>query len=158
MTNVPAPPNRWLLLGGFCSAIAALLHIGVIFGGPDWYRVFGAGEAMAQLAEQGHWYPTMITSVITMFLVVLTLYAWSGAGIIRRLPLLRTGLCMTIFVYLARGIGGFIIALFIRHESLQTFTDRPLFMWVTSIICTLFGMCYLIGTRQRWRELKPASR
>ena len=45
--------NPWLITGGVLSALAALLHIGVIAGGPDWYRFFGAGEGMAILAETG---------------------------------------------------------------------------------------------------------
>lgn len=36
--------DKWLIAGGLLSAAAALLHIAVIVGGPDWYRFFGAGE------------------------------------------------------------------------------------------------------------------
>lgn len=157
MTDTVNKPNKWLVVGGIFSAIGALLHAGVIIGGPDWYRFFGAGEAMAQMAERGEWYPAIVTSIITTLLFVLALYAWSGAGLIRRLPLLRTGLCAITFVYLFRGLYGFFIALFVRHEFFQEFTSRPVFMWVTSIICTVFGICYLVGTIQRWSALKSAD-
>ena len=36
--------NPWLVAGGILSALAALLHLAVIVGGPVWYRFFGAGE------------------------------------------------------------------------------------------------------------------
>ena len=45
--------NPWLVTGGILSALAALLHLAVIAGGPDWYRFVGAGEEMARMAEQG---------------------------------------------------------------------------------------------------------
>lgn len=42
------------MLGSGLSAIAALLHVGIIIGGPSWYRFFGAGERMARAAAAGH--------------------------------------------------------------------------------------------------------
>ena len=36
--------NPWLICGGWLSLAAASAHIACIFGGPDWYRFFGAGE------------------------------------------------------------------------------------------------------------------
>ncbi len=42
--------NTPLIIGGYLSFVAALLHISCIFGGPEWYRFFGAGERMATLA------------------------------------------------------------------------------------------------------------
>lgn len=36
--------NKYLMIGGILSMLAALLHVAVIFGGPDWYRFFRAGE------------------------------------------------------------------------------------------------------------------
>lgn len=150
-------PNKWLLLGGIFSAIGAILHAAVIIGGPDWYRFFGAGEAMAQMAEKQLWYPTIVTLFITSALFVLALYAWSGAGIIRRLPLLRTGLCAITFVYLFRGAYGIFVALFVEHDFFREFLARPMFMWVSSIICLIFGVCYLLGTWQRWGALSLKS-
>ena len=45
--------NPILFTGGVLSAAASLLHLAVIAGGPAWYRFFGAGEGMAQMAERG---------------------------------------------------------------------------------------------------------
>ena len=40
--------NIALIAGGLLSAAASLLHVACIFGGPAWYRFFGAGEGVAQ--------------------------------------------------------------------------------------------------------------
>ncbi|MBC7983974.1 MAG: hypothetical protein H7Y02_08975 [Candidatus Obscuribacterales bacterium] len=54
-------PNKFLIVGAALSAVAAMLHVGIIFVGAPWYRFFGAGEDMARKAEAGSWYPALIT-------------------------------------------------------------------------------------------------
>ena len=136
--------NKPLIIGGCLSFIAALLHLGCIFGGPDWYLFFGAGERMALLAAQGDPHPTIVTLVIATILTVWGLYALSGAGIIFKLPLLKTGLVLITCVYLARGFLGLISPILtsspLIHQNSMTF-------WViSSIICCIFGAFYLVGT------------
>ena len=45
--------NVFLIVAGTLSAIAAILHLACIYFGAPWYRLLGAGEHMAELAEQG---------------------------------------------------------------------------------------------------------
>ena len=97
--------NKLLVFGGSLSMLAAVLHIAVIIGGPDWYRFFGAGEELAVMAERGSWYPALLTSGIVVVLFIWALYAFSGAGLLkRRLPLLRAGLVVIAAIYLIRGL------------------------------------------------------
>jgi Mg/Co/Ni transporter MgtE len=83
--------NKSLLVAAICCFMAALAHLGCIVFGGDWYRFFGAGEQMARMAEQGLWYPTIVTSVIVLVLLVWALYGLSGAGAIKPLPLTKIG-------------------------------------------------------------------
>ena len=53
-------------------------------------------------ARRGQWYPTVITLGIAAILSDRALYAWSGAGLIPRLPFLHLGLCAITGVYLLR--------------------------------------------------------
>jgi hypothetical protein len=96
--------NKFLVVGAVLSAMAALVHVGCIVFGASWYRFFGAGERMARMAAAGHWSPTAITSCIVVILSCWSLYALSGAGVIGRLPLVRTALCIITGVYLFRGV------------------------------------------------------
>jgi hypothetical protein len=138
--------NEFLILAAICSGVAALLHLGCIFFGGDWYRFFGAGEQMAQMAEAGHIYPTIVTSVIVALLTIWSLYALSGAGVILRLPLLRLGLCAIAAIYLLRGIA-FLPLMPLFPENSTTF-------WViSSTICFVFGLLYALGVRQSWAYL-----
>src|SRR5918997_1083727 len=104
--------GRWLRWGAVLTGAASLLHLGIIFGGPDWYRFFGAGERMARLSARGSAYPTVITVVIASILGLWALYGLSGAGVIRRLPLLRPALVLIAGVYFARGALGIPAVLF----------------------------------------------
>ena len=100
-------PNRgsnWLRAGAALSLLAALLHVGVIIGGPDWYRFFGAPEAYARAASRGSIIPALVTSGIATGLTIWAAYAASGAGLLLRLPLLRTSLIVITAIYLARGL------------------------------------------------------
>lgn len=141
--------NKLLIMAGCLSIAAALAHIACIFGGPDWYRFFGAGEEMAQMAAAGQLYPTILTLVIAAMLLVWGLYAFSGAGLIVELPWLKTALVLITAVYLIRGVVGLMLP-FLSTASLVQ--QNSMAFWLTSsFICCIFGGCYLFGTLRFWR-------
>lgn len=137
--------NKWLVVGGWLSIVAALLHVGCIVGGGDWYRFFGAGEEMARADEAGHWMPAIMTSGIALILAIWAAYAFSGAGLIRRLPLIRTALVIISGIYLLRGL--FIIPILIEPAMRSPFN-----IW-SSLIVLGYGIAYAIGTRLAWPQL-----
>lgn len=137
--------RRLLLVGGLLTGMASLLHLGIIWGGPAWYRFFGAGERMARFAARGSLYPTIVTAGIAAILLLWTIYALSGAGIIRRLPQLRLVLLAIAAIYLARGLLGIPLLLLVDDPYLQELRARTTFMVVSSAICTGLGLCYAVG-------------
>jgi hypothetical protein len=138
--------NFALIVGGWLSAAASLLHLGCIFGGADWYRFFGAGEEMARMAERGHWFPPVVTLGVAIILAIWAAYAFSGAGVIRRLPLLRTALVVITSIYLLRGLILF-PTLAIQPERVSSFG-----IW-SSLIVLGYGITYAIGTWGVWPKL-----
>jgi hypothetical protein len=145
------PSNRgtpWLLAGAALSLAAAVLHIAVIFGGPEWYRFFGAGEEIATAAERGSPMPAIITSGIAFLLMIWALYALSGAGRGPRLPLLRTGLVVITAIYLARGL------LLVPVMLLVPYPEGPFDYWSSAIVL-IYGVTLAIGTWRAWPALKP---
>lgn len=142
--------NKLLIVGGILSVIAALLHVAIIVGGPEWYRFFGAGEGMAQLVENGSTYPLIITAIIAVILVVWALYAFSGAGIINKLPLLKPVLVAIAMIYLMRGIFGIPIVIYVDHPYLNELEGKMTFMICSSIISLSYGLLYLLGSIQIW--------
>lgn len=138
--------NPALLIGGLLSAAAAILHLAVILGGPDWYRFFGAGEKMARMAEAGHWYPAVVTIGIATVLAIWAAYAFAGAGLIPRLPLMRTALVVISTIYLLRGLV-IVPAFFMNGGAFE-----PFVLW-SSLIVLVYGIAYAVGTWVAWPEL-----
>lgn len=146
MSNKSAPPNRYLVAGATLSAAAALIHLACIaIGGPG-YRFFGAGERMARMAEAGHWYPAVVATAIAALLTSWSLYALSGAGLIRRLPFLKVALCAITAVYLGRGLAFAPLMPFFPGNSTT-------FWVVSSAICLAIGLVHFAGVRQTWARL-----
>jgi hypothetical protein len=144
MTN---KPNKYLILGAVLSAIAAALHLSCIAFGAEWYRAMGAREEMAELAAAGSSYPTKITLIIAAILLLWSLYALSGSGVIRKLPFLRFGLCVITAVYLLRGFAFYPLMTIIPGQSLT-------FWLLSSAICAAFGVIHAIGLKTAWSRLK----
>jgi hypothetical protein len=138
--------NIYLLIAGLLSAVATLLHLGCIYFGASWYRFFGAGEQMALMAEQGSYQPTLITLGISSVLALWSAYAFSAAGLIIRLPLIRLALCLITLVYLVRGLAGFIL-------MNSTVGRSPEFWFWSSLICLTFGVIHGVGLKKQWAIL-----
>lgn len=138
--------NPALIIGGLLSVAASLLHIGCIAGGPAWYRFFGAGEAIATMAEQGSMTPALLTLGIAAILAIWAAYAFSGAGLLPRLPLLRTGLVVISAIYLLRGL------VLVPALALNFGGVTPFVLW-SSLIVLVYGLAYAIGTWLGWSSL-----
>lgn len=143
-------PNKNLLTAACCCGLAALAHAGCMLFGAHWYRFLGAGEQLAQLAEQGHWYPVVVTGTITFILLLWACYALSGAGVIRRLPLTRLALVLISSILLIRGLA------FVWLMPL--FPGNSLLFWlVSSAICLLLGTLFAVGSWQQWPKLSAKT-
>jgi hypothetical protein len=138
--------DTFLLAAGTLDAIAALLHAGCIVFGAPWYRFFGAGERMAELAEQGSTYPTKVSSAIVLVLAAWSAYAFSAAGLLPALPLRAPVLCVVSAIFLLRG------------AAVAVLVFRPLgrsiaFWWWSSAICLVLGALHLTGLIRVWPRL-----
>lgn len=138
--------QKLLVIGGVLSLLAAILHIAVIVGGPDWYRFFGAGEDMARMAENGSLYPGLITIGIATVLAIWAWFAFAGAGLIWQPPLLRTGLIIISSVFLLRGLILLPMLIFMP-DKVNSFA-----VW-SSLIVLVYGLSYAVGTWKAWSDL-----
>jgi hypothetical protein len=135
-----------LALGGTLSAVAALAHLACIAIGAPAYRIMGAGEHMARAAERGSLEPTLVTLAITVVLALWALLAFSGAGLLPKVPLLRWALLAITAVYLARALAFPLLRpLFSGNSST--------FWLVSSGLCLLLGAVHLYGLWRSWEHL-----
>ena len=143
--------QRLLFIGGALSVISSLLHLACILMGPDWFRLFGAPEQLVRAYENGDMQLVWMTAGIALILAIWAAYAFSGAGKLARLPLLRTGLVVISAIYLARGLVLF-------PALLNAPYPRSDFDIWSSAIVLVYGLVYAVGTWMVWPKLKPAAK
>jgi hypothetical protein len=135
--------NWFLVVGAALSALAALAHFACVFVGAPAFRLLGAGEQMARMAEQGHWYPDAFAFGVGAALCLCAAYALSAAGVLPRLPLVRTVLTLFTAVLLLRAV------LFPFLQPL--FPGNTMTFWlVSSAACLVFGLVHAVGLWQVW--------
>lgn len=143
-----------LTVAGAASAGLAVLHLAVIVAGPRGYRYFGAPDEFATLAESGSTAPAVLTGTFAVIFAVWAVYAFGGARLIRRPPLVRLGLVVITSVYILRGLSAVPEALLLMRNP-DAFPPRFL---VFSLLSLAVGLFYGFGTRQAWRRLRHHDR
>jgi hypothetical protein len=143
-----------LKAAGAASGSIALLHLVIIgLGGPA-YRYFGAGEALARQAESGSVLPGLLTLGLAGVFAIFAAYALSGAGVIRRLPLLRLGLVAISALYILRGVS----ALPQGVALLNSATVFPARYFAFSLVSLVVGLLYVAGTTLEWSSPRGPRR
>jgi hypothetical protein len=145
--------SRILLWSGIACAIGALLHMGIIFGGPDWYAFFGAPARLVQMAREGNPRAPASCLIIAAVLLAFASYAFSGVGILRRLPLLRTVLFLIGGGLILRGVIFIPLAVWFPSALARVCDCHGVdaFLVVTSTICLAVGLGYSVGAVGVWR-------
>lgn len=141
-----------LILAGVLSFCAAIFQAVIAFV-PEWSATFGAGDALVSNP------PLLLTLglLVALVLVIFGLYGLSGAGVIRRLPLLRLGLLVIGLLYLLVGIN-FIFQALAVLGILPSIQSMPVYQLLVSFGALVASLAYLIGLAVCWKRLsiKPA--
>jgi len=124
--------SAWAWAAGL-DFLAAALHVAIVLGGPAWYRFFGAGEAMANMAERRHSWPAVITLGIAAALCVFGAYAMTAGGHFPALPMPREALTAITFVYAVRALVPLLLSPWMTAM-------RTRFMMVSSLICGVYAL------------------
>jgi hypothetical protein len=141
-----------LALAALLSLAAAVFQmaIGLV---PDWSAYF---DAPNQLLAR----PALLLGasiIVAVLFTVSAAYAASGAGYIRKLPLLRTALLVTGVVFLVRG-WIFIPLLLASLDLIHSPVEIPGTALGSSAAFLLLAALYLAGAAANWRLLRPDSR
>ncbi len=153
-TTISSPQTRArraLRFGGWANLVIAAAHaIGLLWA---WtmFRAVGIEGDMRLLAESGAALPYVVTLIVAAGFSLFGLYALSGAGDLRRLPLLRTGLVVIAVIYLWRAT--WVIGAISAGDGAQV---------AFAVIALLVGLCYAAGAfrpaaRQRPRRARASA-
>ena len=152
MNNRVRGANWKLLLAGAGSLGISLLHFVIPMLGPGAFGYFGAAELMPAV-RAGSLLPAVLTWALAALFALFGTYAWSGAGLIRRLPGLRPALAFIALVYALRGL-----ALFPESAQLLQGALSPPRRVVFSAVSLALGLLYAAGLAalRRRRQLGNA--
>jgi hypothetical protein len=96
--------TKLLTFTGIIAILAAVWHLLCILGGVNWFAFARAPAIIIQSAQQGTWLAPVATIIVAMLMATCGLYAFSGAGRIRKLPLLKTAMVIIATLSLIRAI------------------------------------------------------
>jgi hypothetical protein len=129
-----------LVLAAFIAMGTAVAHLSCIFLGPECYAAQMAPPQIIESAKNGTYFAPIGTVFASALFVVLGLYALSGAGIIRKLPLLKYAVYAVATLCIIRGI--LPLQLWLRHPD--TVND---IVFYTGIVWLVTGLLFLFGYR-----------
>ena len=139
MENNAINRNIFLLIGGLFSLSVTVFQLSAIVWPPALLSYFDGPVKMQ--AD----YPLMYVFCcifVGALVAVAGLYALSGAGFFRRLPLLRTGLVIITVIYIYRGLG-------IIYDLIMQGPPR---FAVFSLISLCVGLIHLMGVIRLFRK------
>jgi len=122
------------------SALISFLHVVLALKPELFYRLINLGQesVLAPTAGQGSGL-AIIALVLALIFAIWAIYAFSGAGLIKPLPLLRTALVAIGVIYILR-------SLFLPSEINMVLTQGHPFQFVVySTISLVTGLLYLVG-------------
>lgn len=128
-----------LRVASVVTMMAAIAHLLCIIIGADAYLLMGAGEYVANAVRQGDTGPHITTASIAGVLLVWSALAWLASTDYLRIPFHRTLLLLIGTVLLLRGLLFVYLIPFFPGNS-------DAFWWISSSICGLLGLLYLVGT------------
>jgi hypothetical protein len=135
--------NYLLLVGGYFSLAFAVFQVAGIWWSAQAIKYLGGPAEMSVKRPTLY---ALVCVAVAVVAAIFGLYALSGAGTIRRLPLLRTGLITIAAIYVLRGL--LLVPqlpVVIRHPDLLRFL-------VFSAISLCVGAVYVIGIVQLYRK------
>lgn len=100
---------------------------------------------------ENRWQLFLVGEAAALIFAVFGLYALSGAGTIRHLPLLRLGLIGISSLYLLRGL--FVILTIL---TLLGLLERELLIQgdISTLVFLAAGIAYAVGTVLNWKEMQ----
>jgi hypothetical protein len=135
MTTTSRP---WILLAAAIAAAGALIHMAAIPAGPAWYAYFGAPAGVVASARAGTWLAPAGAIGIGLLMAVCAWYACAALDVVRRPPLLRTGLAVMAAICLLRAL--ILPPLAVTHPELRNTFDV-----VAAIVWGLAGIGFALG-------------
>ena len=132
--------KKLLLVSAILTLTIGLLHLIIPIIGYQGFIWIDA-EELAKLYKNSKLIPSLITTMIGSTLIIFSLYGFSGAKIIKKLPYLKNTLLTISLLFILRG--SFILLFLILYLTNSPFTKINQIYF--SSLSLLIGIGYLLG-------------
>lgn len=146
-------PSLALKIAAGCSAFLGLFHVPFLFLGEKAARFFTAPRYVLTLMHENSPWLLLVVVIILAVFGLFTVYALSGAGIIRRLPGQRGVLLAIASLYTLRGLVLLPQVLLLMNHPGRIPPQAPLFSATALLIATF----HWIGLRRHGAKTRAAS-
>ena len=141
--------SKLLVSAGVIASASALWHLLCILGGPSWFEFARAPQQIIDSAQQGTLLAPIGTITVSSLMFACTVFAFSSAGLIRKVPLLKPALITISFIYTSRAL--------IAIPIMITPDGYDIWEIVASSVWLYVGVCFIVGTTEQYRLVKSAK-
>ena len=135
-----------LLLGGLIAVVTAVAHMSCIVFGPSCFKAQLAPPHIIRSAMEGTSTAAIETTIVSSLFLACALFAVSGAGLIRRLPFLKSALITISIICLVRGLATIPLS-FYEPVLKSTYGIISGFIWFLAGCLYLYGFLWVRQTR-----------
>lgn len=135
--------SKLLISAGVIASASAIWHLLCIFGGPSWFAFARAPQQVIESAQQGTMFAPISTVIVASLMVACTIFAFSAAGLIRKVPLLKSALITIATLCILRGL--------IAIPTFATPTGLDIWQIVASAVWFYVGICFLAGSIEQYK-------
>jgi hypothetical protein len=141
--------SKLLISAGVIASASAIWHLLCIFGGPSWFAFARAPQQIIDSAQQGTMIAPIGTVIVSSLMFACSVFAFSAAGLIRRVPLLKSALITIAILCTLRGLIGI--------PTFVTSTGLDIWQIVASTVWFYVGICFIAGSIEQYRLGKSGT-
>ena len=141
--------SKLLISAGIIASASAIWHLLCILGGPTWFMFARAPQQVIDSAQQGTLLAPVSTVVVASLMFACAVFAFSAAGLIRKVPLLKSALITIAVLCTLRGL--------IAIPTFVNSTGLDIWQIVASIIWLYVGICFIAGSIEQYRLGKSGT-
>ena len=96
--------SKLLISAGFVASASAIWHLLCIIGGPKWFAFARAPQQIIDSSQQGTLLAPIGTIIVASLMFACTVFAFSGAGLMCKVPLLKSALITISILCIVRAL------------------------------------------------------
>ncbi|WP_295511457.1 hypothetical protein [uncultured Pseudoalteromonas sp.] len=129
--------SKLLISAGVIAFFSAIWHVLCIFGGPSWYVFARAPQQIIESSIHGTLLAPIGTLIVASLMFACTVFAFSAASLIRKVPFLKPALVTIAVICTLRGL--------IAIPTFITTSGLDIWQIVASVIWFYVGVCFVLG-------------